>query len=158
MLRAVPLIAVMFIGCASTERLVGWAMSDRADLIDLIERVQRAHVRESTGVLMHQCFTEIDLARFKDSSTHLRAAKAVALTRAFRSVVVTLESMPEIERAGLLERARRVARPTWEEMGYIDTRGRGQTVAGHRAELMIAEAVVDEVRAALSATPPSKKQ
>src|SRR5258708_26937113 len=42
-----------------------------------------------------------------------------------------------------MRKARQTARPTWREMGFIDRQGRGQTEAGHEAELMIARAIAD---------------
>src|SRR6266849_6468635 len=57
------------------------------DLISYIEAQQKAYVRESTGIYAYQCFTEVDLGRFKADSVHLRLAREARRSPRFRAIV-----------------------------------------------------------------------
>jgi hypothetical protein len=58
-------------------------------------------------------------------------------------VAAAIRTLSREQLADAMRTARRSARPTWREMGFIDRQGRGQTEAGHEAELMIAAAIID---------------
>jgi len=112
------------------------------DLIPYIEAQQKAHVRESTGIYAYQCFTEVDLGRFKADSVHLKLAREAKGSPRFRAIVAQLKALPEDQRKAILAEARNVGHPTWAQLGHITTDGSGQTEAGQAAEGLIAGALV----------------
>jgi hypothetical protein len=112
------------------------------DLIPYIEAQQKAHVRESTGIYAYQCFTEVDLGRFKADSVHLKLAREARQSPRFRAIVAQLRTLPEEPRKAILAEARSVGHPTWAQLGRITTDGSGQTEAGQVAEKLIAGAIV----------------
>jgi hypothetical protein len=143
--------AVTFIGCGSivnqshdrSDRGSSPTADTRArDLIPYIEAQQKACVRESTGIYAYQCFTDVDLDRFKADSVLLQIARNARRSQRFSNIVARLKSLPEEERNTILAKARGICHPTWAQLGRITTDGSGQTKAGHAAELLIAGALV----------------
>lgn len=112
------------------------------DLISYIGAQQKEHVRESTGIYAYQCFTEVDLRRFRGDSVHLKVAREAKRSPRFRAIVAHLGTLPDAERKALLVEGRGVGHPTWAQLGRITTDGSGQTEAGQTAEGLIAEALV----------------
>jgi hypothetical protein len=61
--------------------------------------------------------------------------------REFVEIILALKSKNVEERRLLFKSCRKPLRKTWAELGRVDPAG--QTIAGQRAELLIANAVVD---------------
>jgi hypothetical protein len=112
-------------------------------LLDLVQLQQRRNVRTSTGELAHECFTDRDFASFKAARTPEQIVKRLKAAPDFAAVAAALRTLTPVRLAETMRTVRQTARPTWREMGFIDRQGRGQTEAGHQAELMIAAAIVD---------------
>jgi hypothetical protein len=118
-------------------------------LVDLVQWHQRRAVRMSTGTLAHQCFTDDDYKRFVAGQIPLRIVTRLKGADDFAAIVAALRTFPREKLVTELRSARRHARPTWAQIGFIDPQGRGQTEAGHAAELQIAAAIVDAFAAEL---------
>lgn len=112
-------------------------------LNDLVVLQERKHVRESFGELRGQCFTDEDFAAFKAAGTPRRIVERLRRAPDFAELADALRTLSSDEREAAYSAARRLARPTWRSMGFVDRQGRGQTEAGHAAELQIAAAIVD---------------
>src|SRR5262249_53268817 len=112
-------------------------------LVDLVVRHQRASVRESVGEQRGECFTDDDFATFTAAATPKRIAERPQKAPDFVEGANALRPLPADQPVGADRSARQVARPTWRQMGFVDRLGRGQTEAGHLAELQIAAAIVD---------------
>jgi hypothetical protein len=110
-------------------------------LLAFLDKMTRTNVRASYGEWAHQCFTDVDLSRFRREQRHLKLAECIKDTKEFVALVDAIRALHKPEREQLLARARKVARPTWAMIGRIDPAG--QTVAGRTAELLISRAVVD---------------
>ena len=118
-------------------------------LLDLVQFHQRKSVRTSTGEMAQDCFTDRDFDAFKRAGTPAEIAKRLRQAPDFAVVAGALRTLPPDRLAETLRMVRQTARPTWRQMGFIDRQGRGQTEAGHEAELMIAIAIVDAFAAEL---------
>jgi hypothetical protein len=112
-------------------------------LLDLVRFQQLRTVRASTGQLAHECFTDRDFASFRAAKTPEQIVKRLKQAPDFAVVATALRTLSPERLDETMRAARQTARPTWREMGFIDRQGRGQTEAGHQAELMIAAAIVD---------------
>jgi hypothetical protein len=118
-------------------------------LTDLIRWQQRLHVKQSTGIYHYECFTAVDYETFQQNKTPARIAERLKKSPDFIEMAAALRSLPAEKRAQVFQEARRIARPTWRTMGYIDRSGDGQTEAGNAADLDIASALVDAFVAAV---------
>lgn len=127
-------------------------------LTDVVRWQQLAQVKQSTGELHFEAFTWIDLHRFHRNAEHDRIAATLTRSPDFQEITQALRGLPPEQLRIALDSAASLARPTWRSMGYIDRSGHGQTEAGHIADLMVADAVVREFAAALSASPPRPKE
>jgi hypothetical protein len=112
-------------------------------LNDLVVRQEHKHVRESYGEWREQCFTDEDFAAFRVAATPRRIVERLKQAPDFVELADALRALPPDQRAAAYQAARQLARPTWRQMGFIDRQGRGQTEAGHAAELQIAAAIVE---------------
>ena len=112
-------------------------------LSDVIRWQQVLEVRQSVGELDFQCFTDSDLQVFIARDRPRRVVGALRTAPDFREIAQALRSLPSAERTSVFEAARTIARPTWASIGFVDPQGRGQTEAGHRADLMLAAAITD---------------
>jgi hypothetical protein len=147
-------VAVVTAGCSMVAG--GWpdreGKTPEQMLMDVVRWQQLANVRESTGTLAHECFTDDDLVQFRRRGVPGAVAARLRAAGDFREVVKALAALPPVERDSAYAGARMPARPTWRQMGFVDRAGRGQTEAGQAAERMIADAIVmvfaDAVRAA----------
>lgn len=115
-------------------------------LIDIIKEAQKANVRASTGVDSYNSYTNDDLTQFTDRKRPEAIAMEESRSREFHAVVLVVKRMPPIDREGLLRAAIQPLRPTYAELGRVVSDGSGQTDAGQRAELLVAEAIVDEMQ------------
>jgi len=116
---------------------------DINDIVELIKQSQRENVRESYGEWAGQCFTDEDYQAFTMYNRPQKIASALKGNRKFMEAVLALKAMPEEERNQFVSGCRRPLRPTWAQLGRISPEG--QTVAGQRAEIDIANAVADTV-------------
>ena len=110
-------------------------------LTDLIRWQQRKYVRTSTGELAHECFTDVDFESFKAADYPRKIVSRLKMAKDFDVVAAALRTLPGDRLTEAINAAKQIARPTWRQMGFIDQQGRGQTEAGHEAELMIASAI-----------------
>jgi hypothetical protein len=110
-------------------------------LEDLIRWQQSKNVRTSTGTLDFQCFTDRDLRVFQAEGRPAKIVARIESMKEFAFVVDELRTLSQATLMAELRSARLIARPTWETMGFIDKEGRGQTDAGHEADLEIAVAI-----------------
>lgn len=139
------IVSLLFAGC----QLLANDWPDRQNrtpeqmLTDLIQHQQRRNVKVSTGELAHECFTDIDLRTFRSADRPRQIVARLQKAEDFDIVAAELRTLPPERLVKEMLAAKRLARRTWREMGFIDREGRGQTEAGQRAELMIAEAIVD---------------
>ena len=141
LLSAIITLTVVLIIASCQEKPL--KVGDINDIVELIERLQKKYVRESYGELAHQCFTDIDYQAFTMDKRPQKIAQKLKGNREFMEAVLALKAMPEEERNQFVKRCRRPLRPTWAQLGRISKEG--QTVAGQRAEIDIADAVADTV-------------
>ena len=121
-------------------------------LINKITQLQRANVRDSVGKQAGQCFTEVDLDKFKAEKKTAQIVGQLEKDKDFLAIVDSISEMKPEERTALLDRALGNYRKTWAELGLDPDSSpkeklrEGQTEKGQEAEKLIAEAVVDLVR------------
>jgi hypothetical protein len=113
---------------------------------DLVRWQQEKNVKESTGE--SDCFTDRDLADFRAARIQKEVVIRLRQDADFEVIVAALRTLPPETLVQGLRDARQVARPTWRQMGFIDRDGRGQTEAGHSADVLVAEAIVDALASA----------
>jgi hypothetical protein len=113
------------------------------NLREIIEHQIRENVRQSTGELAGQNFSDVDLERFKREDRPGRIVTALQADRTFLDAVEHVRKMPAVERSTYLKNCRQPLRKTWAEMGRIASDGSGTTAAGRVAELAISNAIVD---------------
>ncbi len=113
-------------------------------LVDIITEQQHRDVKQSYGELASQCFTDKDLEAFMRHGTAAKAAEVLKRDNRFIETVLAIKRLSPADRQDLLNTCSQLARPTWAELGRISSEG--QTDAGHKAELMIATSIVNQVR------------
>jgi hypothetical protein len=124
-------------------------------LLETVKEQQRRNVRESFGELSGQCFTDADLQKFIDAKRPAKIAEDLKTDKSFLAAVLALRNLAPPDRQRILDSAAKPLRPTWTELGRISREG--QTEAGQRAEVLIAEAIVAQARA-LMALPEAELQ
>lgn len=97
-------------------------------------------IRPSYGQAAGECFTSEDFDHFIKSKTPERIVRLLQSNRQFLSAVEKVRAMPAAERKAYLEQCRLPLRKTWAQLGEVSPRG--TTVAGQRAELALAGAIV----------------
>lgn len=112
-------------------------------LVSIIQNKQKLHVKESWGELAHECFTDNDLKNFISNRTASRISLELKHNPQFLDVVFAIRKMEHSERLALLKSANKPLRDTWAKLGKITREG--QTLAGQKAEQLIAQAIVDLV-------------
>lgn len=112
-------------------------------LEDLIRLQQLKHVKQSTGEMAHEAFTDLDYEAFRAADVPQQIVSRLKGADDFAIVAAALRALPSERLAAGLLSARRIARPTWRQMGFIDAEGRGQTEAGHFADLSVADAIAN---------------
>jgi hypothetical protein len=157
-LQTTFVLCVAVVGTACSVLAGGWPDRDgktaRQMLVDVVRWQQLTNVRESTGTLAHECFTSDDLVQFRRRGVPGAVAVRLKAAGEFPDVVRALAALSREERDSAYAGARGTARPTWRQMGFIDSAGRGQTEAGQAAEFMIAEAIVAVFQKAVTAVAP----
>lgn len=116
------------------------AESARATLAAVVQREQRANVRESHGELAGECFTWVDLEEFARARTAELIVRRIRRDTPFLQVVAALKRLSPQERVAVLGACRKPLRPTWRQLGRISPAG--TTDAGQRAEQIIADNIV----------------
>lgn len=145
-LFAVPALALALLASAP----VAVAQNSAADkLTALIVREERKNVKKSTGIYAYNCFTDDDLARFRESGRVQKIVEGLKNDAQFKAVVAAVAELSESGRAEVLAKARKTAQPTYAMTGFIDPSGNSQTDAGRTAQLEIAAAICDSVQAAI---------
>jgi len=121
-------------------------------LINIIEQVQREHVRDSIGTAPNECFTDSDLRVFRNNQIAAQSVGGLRNDQDFIAVVHAIKNMNTEEQLYLLDRGQKTYRRTWQELhlnpniSSADELRKGQTVAGQEAERLIAEAVIQLVK------------
>jgi hypothetical protein len=92
----------------------------------------------------NDCFTEADLIPYKEKVVQGQVVNELMNNNSFIDLIISIKSMPASARQTLLTTSREIAKPTWAQLGRISSEG--QTVAGRKAELYIAEAIVDRIK------------
>jgi hypothetical protein len=128
------------------------------DLARYIRDEHRRHVRVSTGIYAHQCFTDDDLRKFRAARTAGNVAQTARRSPRFRAIVTAVAALSVELRRSLLSDAALMAHPTWEELGRITTDGSGQTLAGAAAEREISAALVDAAEEIIADADHSRRK
>ena len=118
-------------------------LGDPNDLIKAISRAQKNYVREAQGEMAYQCFTEADYQTFFVSHRAQKIAEELKGDRKFMEAILGLNAKSATEQAQFIAECRRPLRLTWTQLGRISHEG--QTDAGQRAELDIANAIADMI-------------
>ncbi|ESQ15031.1 MAG: hypothetical protein N838_14805 [Thiohalocapsa sp. PB-PSB1] len=110
-------------------------------LVNIITTQQIANVRKSYGERAGQNFSDRDLNQFIRQGRATIIANELKKNRDYLEVVLAIKRMNPTARNDLYTRAYETYRPTWAELGKIDSAG--QTEAGQEADKMIAQAIVE---------------
>ncbi len=110
-------------------------------LVQLVLEQQNIFVRKSYGESAAECFTWDDLDRFKQENTIARIQRNLKENNKFSDLVKMLTGLPERKQKDIFQKGRYTFKKTWAELGEITIAG--QTVAGQRAEKMIADTIVE---------------
>lgn len=131
--------SVMLASCARSDP----ASTDvRGDTLrEIIENQIRDNVRESYGELAGQNFSDADFERFTKDKVPEQIVAILRPNSRFKAAVEKVRAMSAGDREAYLRRCRLPLRKTWAELGEISPKG--TTEAGRRAELAIANAIVD---------------
>ncbi|PWU19826.1 MAG: hypothetical protein C5B50_05200 [Verrucomicrobia bacterium] len=132
--------AISLLGCRDQRALTP---GDTNEIRNLVQKAQRKHVRESYGELAYQCFTEQDYQAFDREQRAHSISSNLKANRKFMEAVLSLQQKSPADRALLINDLRHPLRPSWAQLGQVSKEG--QTEAGRRAELDIANAVADLV-------------
>jgi len=108
-----------------------------------IRRAQKENVCESHGESAGECFTDVMYAQFRSERKAAMLATKVLAERDVQSGILTLRLMSAPDVEARIKSWRCPLRKTWGQMGRISREG--QTLAGQRAEMDIADAIADEV-------------
>lgn len=140
--------AVVFAGCCLARSPDAAALGSSAsdDLARYIREEQRRHVRLSTGIYSHECFTDENYRTFRAAHTASDIAQAAKHSARFRALAAAIAQLPSDRRELVLAQAMRIAHATWTELGRITPDGSGQTEAGAAAERDISAALVAAAR------------
>lgn len=142
--RRVWLLPWLGVFAACRQGAVSEWVDPRQLLPELIQSAQRASVRASYGVWEGQAFTSLMLNDFEESRGPARIARSVAKDRRFQELVRAMRKMPPSERESLISSCRVPLRPSWERIHRVDPAG--QTEAGRQAELLVADAILNEIQ------------
>jgi len=110
-------------------------------LLDIIKTQQIANVRQSYGERAGQNFSDHDLKQFIRQDRAKIIANEIKQIKDYLEVVLAIKHMNPTARNNLYTRAYQTYRPTWTELGRIDSMG--QTESGQEADRMVARAIVE---------------
>lgn len=110
-------------------------------LSEIIVAKQRLYVKESWGESAYQSFTDTDLKAFTEANQPARIVDELKHDNEFLQIVLAIRAMDPAARQRFLNACRKPLHQTWAQLGHITKDG--QTEAGQKAELMIANAIVD---------------
>jgi hypothetical protein len=129
-------VLMMPIACRNSEGAVRGST-----LREIVENEIRDHVRQSWGELRGQNFSDEDYDRFKRDDIPGQIVAQLRTNKVFHAALTKVRAMTPEERTSYLKRCRAPLRKTWAELGEISRAG--TTEAGQKAELDIANAIVD---------------
>jgi len=128
------------------------AQTNSTDLRTIIGEQIKFHVKPSYGELDSQCFTDKDLSTMIQERIPDLIAAQLKMDPGFRGAIDRLRAMSPDERKLYLLRSRQPLHKTWGELGRVTSEG--QTDAGQKAELLIANSIVDLAESLLASQPP----
>lgn len=127
----------------------------KSALSSLIRKVQLEEVGISIGPNDGECFTDQMLQTFVSTSRHKKVGETIAQRNEFVDIISELKPFPKDRRMSLLRSARTIRRKTWSE-GVPPPEG--QTLAGVRAELLIANEIIDRIEETLGKATRESQQ
>lgn len=144
-LEGMPLFAtLLLLGMAANGQILPATKNINAsigdELVKTIRATQTKYVRDSWGEKANQSFTDLDLEKFYADRILDRISNELKSDKRFAPVAQTIRSLPAQQRDEILDRAAKIYKPTWEQLGKIDRSG--QTDAGQKAEREIARTIV----------------
>jgi len=101
-------------------------------------------VRESSGTYAYECFTDADYAEFQKNKVAEKTAVELMGKPDMQAAMAALRKLPASDAGKLLEQWRQPLHKTWAELGMISAAG--QTEAGQRAEIDIANAIINMIQ------------
>ncbi len=113
-------------------------------LLEIVHNQQRLNVPESTGPADYECFTEADLETFIKNREAHQVASALKMDANYIRSVIELANYPKYMQSNVLNNINIPFRKTWGELNKITPEG--QTQAGQEAELLIANAIVEQTQ------------
>ena len=113
-----------------------------SQLTDIIKEKQKQYVRISRTE--NDCFTSENLASFKKERIPDKIVAELMEDNHFIDLIISIKNMSPAERQKLLDRCANTSKSSWAELGKITPEG--QTEDGKNAELLIARAIVAEVK------------
>ena len=117
--------------------------ADVSVLVEIIQKQQKSNVK--AGKSEHDCFTDKDLEKFKSQKRQDQIVAELMNDNSFIDVIISVKNMTPTKRQVLLDDiCAKTAKPTWRSLGEISPKG--QSDAGHEAEVLIAEAIVKKVK------------
>lgn len=125
-------------------------------ILALSADIQRAHVRESSGELKGENFSEDDFVAFLRNKIAQRAIDSLRHDARFLAIVLGLQAADAMQRQGLLRRAGQPIHRTWAECAKVSRDC--QTAAGKRAEEALGSALVQEINTLIRKTPEEIRQ
>lgn len=151
---AIVFVVGMFTSCHRTTPSAGEVRG--ADLRAIIENQIKDNIRESYGEYAGQNFSDDDLDSFIGENVPGKVVDTLRNNKVFLAAVAKVRVLAPDDRVTYLLGCRRPLHKTWAEMGEISPRG--QTVAGLKAEGILAGAVVDLAQSLLngSGAPPAR--
>ena len=118
--------------------------SVQEELTDFITEKQLQYVRRSYGTGAGQCFTDYNLEVFKTNFVSIK--EEIEGDCRLDTITEKAKGLSFADRQVLYNNSLKIYTPTWTELGYIDSTGKGQTGAGQEAEKMIGAAIVNMVK------------
>jgi len=115
----------------------------KSDLLFMVHKIQRKHVRESYGESAHECFTADNLEEFNQNNILEKVCESLSTDTVFLELVGKWQELSLQERKSIISEIRKTYKPTWEQLGGISSDG--QTDAGQSAERQIAGVIADLV-------------
>jgi hypothetical protein len=114
---------------------------DPMQLTELIKTQQSENVQKSNTET--DCFTDADFAKFIELRKQDQIVTNLMNQNSFIDLIISIKKMTPSSRQSLLDTSKKIAKPTWVELGSITSKG--QTEAGQKAELLIAKAIVTKI-------------
>lgn len=114
---------------------------DISVLKSVVEQMQLSYVPASHNEF--DCVTDVMYNRFREGNSAQKIAAEIVKLKEIQAAILTLRAMPAADMKKEVSKLRRPLRKTWGQLGRISSEG--QTDAGQKAELLIANAIADKV-------------